>query len=672
MRWPRQAASLLAVAALLAGPPVLLTEWVGWPWDRWPDSEQARLWLREPLTEQNLTGLLVVLAWLLWAFVAYTAAVRVAVRVWAGVRWLRRLPLPTPWQATATGMAGAAAFTAGAHTSTPAVEAPVDPVVPATDTQDTFREQDRDGVAVTGGWLPYDVAEQVTAAASLWWLRRRRAYQPTPAQATTANADLAPLPPTVAAVQAATRTAPAPGPDPDPATVPAVTGPLSAQLPRGGVGLTGPGAYAAARGILVTTLLAGLRHPERARGVVITRTAVETLFGPAADGLRPGPGLRITSTTDDAAALLPPPHSHRPYTSTSPDEMPVPYGAAGSVVIMEGPPQGRLAASLADCQATAIVLALWPGVPTWHVEATGHARDLRHPADTELRLCVLDPVAATDLLAVAGHTDHTHRTAVSDAPQQRQRALVPRQASRHPPPAADPGWRLRVLGEPALFVNGTPVAVRRSAALQALAFLAVHNDGATSRQLTEALWPGLPAHRVTSRLYTTLSHLRATARTTAGAMLVEHVGDRYRLHPDHVDVDLWHLHTAIDHATTTLTTDSRPWQAIIDAYPADLASGQMWPWIEPHREALRRHVLDAYAALAAAEPDPRQALARLQDGIRVDPYNEQLHRRAVDILTDLGDHEAATNLSDRYARRLTDAGLHPDHTFRVAGHPTTT
>ncbi|MFY1577395.1 AfsR/SARP family transcriptional regulator [Verrucosispora sp. WMMD703] len=634
MRWPRHVASLLLTAVLLVGPPILLVRLVGWPSI---DSPQVALWqwVRDPLTEQNLILLLVGLAWLLWAFVAYFVTAATATRVWAGVRWLRRLPLPTPWQATATGMAGAAALTIATPTApTPDASHPGTTTTTGTDHDIVEQADTADGVALSGGWLPYEVAEQVTAAAGLVWLRRRRAYRPTRPHRHSQDAqDLAPLPSTVAAIQAATGSRP-----PPPVSAPAAGLPPIG-FPPTGVGLTGPGALDAARGLLITALLATLR--QNTVELVITRRAVDILLGPAAPHLRPGAGLRIVDTAAHATAL---PADARPSLS---------HGAEGGrrVLILDEPPRS----SLANSGATMVVLTAWPHATTWYVEAGGHTRT-SDTANAGPRVCVLDTVATTDLLTVTGHLQPPAPDTPTQ-PQPQPQVRVPRPtAPHHDTIRPDKRVLVRVLGEPALLVDGAALTVRRTAARQALVFLAVHPDGVDSHLMAEALWPGLPGQRLTGRLYTTLSELRTAART-AGLPIIDRTGDRYRLHPDHVDVDLWYFHRAVDRAAAILADPSTAWQAVVDAYAGDLAAGHAWAWLDPHRESTRRHVLYAYAALAAAAPDPRQALAYLQDGIRVDPYNADLHHRAASILTSLGEHIAAADLTDRYTRRLATAGL---------------
>ncbi|PSK63106.1 hypothetical protein B0E53_04975 [Micromonospora sp. MH33] len=700
MRWPRQVASLLFLTLLLAGPPLLLVRIVGWPVQGWPTLRQIQLWVAQPLTEQTLTTALTLFAWLVWLFLAYTVTVRALRRVRAGARWLRRMPLPTPLQATATGMAGAAAFGAAANTTTAPPAHPLamaagtlddpDGIKPAATSDDT-----RDGVVVAGGWLPHEVAEQIAAAAAMVWLRRRCTYLARPHSSPGRDKqDLAPLPATVAAVQAALA-ADQTRPPPPAGAAPAGTGDapkplpgLVAGLPPGGAGLVGDGALAAGRGLLVTALLARLRQPSGDAPVVITRAALTMLLGSAADLIRQDlPSLQVAATVDDATSFL---------TSSLTDEQPpsapeqperhdsrAALGAATPAVLILDvpPPAGRVEGALPTGAVTVVVLDAWPAAVTWQIDATGHTHDPRRATQARPRLCVLDPVATTDLLAVIGHAHpaplDTHAQHPTENGVALPRPRVPHQSTgdqrsprtRGTATAASRRLELRVLGEPAILLDGEPLTIRRSAALQILVFLTVHRDGAGSRQLVEAIWPGLPAHTLTGRLYTTLSDLRGALRSASGSPVIDHTDDRYRLNPAYLDTDLWRLQAAARHAATEVTDRLTAWQAVIDAYGGDLAAGYAWPWLESPREATRRHAIDAYAALAALQPDPRRALALLQGGIRVDPYNEDLHLRAMKALATLGDPHAISELRDSYTRRLAAAGLEPgDHFRNTAAH----
>ncbi|MFI7523779.1 hypothetical protein [Micromonospora globbae] len=682
MRWPRQLMSLLIVLGLLAGPPLLLLSLLGPPISGWPTGEQLRAWVQQPLTERTLTAALTIAAWLVWLVLAYTVAVRILARIRATARWLARLPLPTPLQATASGMAGAAVLGVGANAVTiPAPPLPV-PVGTLDSPGDTGaakhdgRAQSDAGITVPGGWLPRGVAEQITAAAALVWLRRRRDYQPhPPEQLPREDPDLAPLPTTAAAVQAALAEAPAPLAD----TAPAVVIPALADTPASGVGIIGPGALAVGRGLLVTVLLAGHRHPT-AR-LVTTRAALTRLLGSHTDSLVERlPQLAVVDTVDEAARLVvsaAQPGRARRGSETREGRTAV-AAQTPVVLLVEDDCDRRDVTPLAEAAARSrggvVVLGRWPAGPTWQADTAGHLHDPRRSDWTGPRWCVLDQIAATDLLTVIAHTQTPSGPAGPGSTSHPSLAptRVPRQANRHHPlPQAAAGRRLelRVLGEPTLLIDGQPLTVRRSAAVQILVYLAAHPDGADTRQLIDAIWPGIPRRSLTGRLYTTLSELRGVVRDACGLNLIDHTDDRYRLNPTHIQVDLWRLHDAIQHAATAVTNTTIAWQAVIDAYPDELAAGRIWPWLDPIRETIRRHVIDAHVALADAAPDTRRALTLLQAAIRIDPYNTDLHTRAVNLLTALGEHHAAHELREGYIRRLTAAGVHPgDHAGSAAAN----
>ena len=639
MNGVRRLAGAVVVVAVLAIPPWLLATFTRAHLPGWPTSARLRDWLTDPLTPATLTTGLIAVAWLLWLGMAYTVTVTAARRLRAGARWVRHLPLPTPWQAAATSIAGAAALTS-AHTPSTHPPNPPTPVT-ADELQhpSDAAQTERGGVVVPGGWLPDDTAHHIAAAAALVWLRRRRAHQP--GQPDTDATQLTPLPATVTAVQAAIADQPPP---------PAVTtGSMAAPLPPAGIRLAGDGADHAARGLLVTRLLTALRDPTDTTPVIITSNTLTRLLPSIAETAATIPGLHVVDTLEQAAALLP-----ASSTSSTADR-----GIPSLVLTVEP----ATAAPLNLPGARVVTLDAGARLPTWRVDRHGHSVD-HQTGQPRPRMCVLDGTAAADLLAVLAQPTTAAPDPAASAPARPinwAQAKIPRQASRIPPPtprrpteAAATAVQLRVLGRPALLIDSKKVTIRRSAALQILVFLAVHPDGATTTQLVHALWPGLPAHTVTGRLYTTLSDLRSTVRATSADQVVVHTEDRYHLDL-RTDVDLWRLLAAAHHSATTDAPGS--WQAVIDAYTGDLAAGHTWPWIDPPREATRRLILDAHTTAAAAQTDPHEHLRLLQAAIRIDPYNQQLHQLAADQLNALGDSAAAADLLHTHRQRLRVAGI---------------
>jgi DNA-binding SARP family transcriptional activator len=221
--------------------------------------------------------------------------------------------------------------------------------------------------------------------------------------------------------------------------------------------------------------------------------------------------------------------------------------------------------------------------------------------------------------------------------------------------------RLNVLGELRLAVDGQPVPVRRTAAWQILVLLAAHPDGVTGRHIITTIWPGPPPATITNRLYTTLSDLRTHLKPYLhDNALIVHRGQRYALDPDLIDVDLWQLRAASRAATAAITTTDRhrAHHAVITHHHGELATAHAWPWLAPQRATIRDHVINAYADLIEGLP-AAQAIELLREAISVDPYNEDLHRRAINTLIDLGDQAAAARLHDAYLHRIAVAGLQP-------------
>jgi DNA-binding SARP family transcriptional activator len=713
----RRVWSLAWLLVLLAGVPAGLVRLVGWPLpDHWPTNQEWQVWLDRPLTRTTLLDGAAIIGWLLWALLVYAVVVEILTRARRVVRAAARLrlpALPSPLQATASGMLGAAVFgmpTGSAHPPAPPAAPPPAPAALLPATADapvavaepdgpavqpvlaghpTVGERHPDlrgrGVALPdGGWITDQTAHAIAAAAAVVWWRRRHDYLPRPPTGTDRDdADLAPLPPTVTTAQDVLhgRERPDDGPeDTDDAAHDGGVAPAGdragrpiglGDLPPGGVGLTGTGAYAAARGIVAAVLLSAgpWQHPGDPQ-LITTAADLDTLLGPAAAGYRATPGLTMVDNLDDAITLL---EQHiltrarliggrRPAAD---HQAPPDAGFPPVVLLTRGPADHVTAVRLAvlllgtHLGITGALLGGWPHGQTWWVDEDGHT----HTADTTAptapvgaRLCVLTPTAAADLLTLLRQArpdpHHPSPPEPSTPPPQPVRPAVatatsgrapvpPRPRAPHPPGAAAPDGpatgpaplRLILLGTPALHRTedaGAPVPIQRTAALQILIFLAVHRRGAVSNQLIAALWPGPRPDGAAERLYTPISKLRATLRAAAGADVLIRDGDRYRLDERHIEADLWRLHTAIDRAATAVDPAERrrALRAVVDAYTGDLAAGKDWAWLATPREATRRHVVDAYVALASDEPDPHAALALLQDAVRVDPVNADLHRRA--------------------------------------------
>lgn len=250
-----------------------------------------------PLTRTVVFDAAVCAAWLLWAGLLITVIVGVLRRVARAVRRGVRLPpLPTPLQATASGLMGATLLhpahsgppapppappampaatllltpTEPGPSSAPATRSPAPPPPAAGDIRADPPESDGSAASVptAGGaradgvslpdrqWVSPVLAAVVAGAATAVWHRRSAAYRPQPpAGARRTDADLAPLPDVVTTIQYRLQAPPDAYDQDDPVICDGGPAPAKLGVPAGGVGLSGPGAADAARGLIAVALL---------------------------------------------------------------------------------------------------------------------------------------------------------------------------------------------------------------------------------------------------------------------------------------------------------------------------------------------------------------------------------------------------------------------------------
>jgi hypothetical protein len=635
------------LAVLLIGLPYVLIRYVGW---RWPLAPTWRQLVAHPFTTPVLVDLATAIVWLLWAVLLYALVVDIARRV----RRIRlRLPnLPTPVQAAASSLLGATVLTLSAP-PTPAQAAPI-PVTPATATLDqpasvpapatpppatpsASTAADR-ATATTqrpvrlpaGGWIDHHTAAAIAQAATAVWVGRRRRYIPRPTTPTAQRlADLTPLPPTVTAIQTALAAPPDDEADQDvDATDPAVPLLRPADLPGGGVGLTGPGAPDALRGLIVAALYGPGRDHEPAgddQPVVVLTTRMKHALA-----IPDTPGVLALDTIGDALTTLetmvlrrhqPPPgtpaSNDPPHPAADGTPQPLPLGVLAAHADAATVHRiAVLAALSAATDARILIHGPWPG-STWTIDADGTATS---PAGRVGRLCCLSALAAADLLQIltpnqlrvprqhqpAATTPTDHQTAAAHLPHpvSGRTALSDRDVPR-----------LQLLGRVILQVAGRPIHFKRTKALPLLTYLVLHPDIAMTKELCTALWPQLPANATKDRLSATLTSIR-NATQPLDLQLVIRDQDGYRLNREQVTVDLWQLHDAALHADTSPPDErTAAWHRVTDLYTGALADGWGYGWLDPHREAARRIALDAYTALADEQPETSQAVRLLHAAV---------------------------------------------------------
>jgi DNA-binding SARP family transcriptional activator len=331
-----------------------------------------------------------------------------------------------------------------------------------------------------------------------------------------------------------------------------------------------------------------------------------------------------------------------------------------------------------------VVLGTWPAGQTWQVNTDGTTNLDGQAKDSGPRLNILDRAAALDILDTVQQA-HPTTDDLSPAPPAVSKNVVPAQkaspdqatshdqqqpaAATAPPTrtASAPSGRLSltVLGKPTIArVDGerrTELRIRRSAGMQILIYLAVNPNGATSDELMTILWPEIRPRYARGSFHTTISDLRqylaeAVGGDQPGVEPIPRTDERYHLDARGVDIDLWAFNATVDEAATAVqpAEHAAALRKVISLYTGAVAEGHNWLWLTAYRETTRRQVLDAYVALADADPEPRQALTLIQDAIRLEPYNEDLYQRAMRLHARLGSSDGVRRTLRTLSERLAE------------------
>lgn len=344
----------------------------------------------------------------------------------------------------------------------------------ASDEPDTPTPRLDRGVTLdTGSWLDAGLVTAILAAVALIWAHRRHRYtrHPVSADPRLGDPDLAPMPAVINQIRRRTITARRHGaqpatndlPDgsvehserhdqdnPDPVEpddadesgtppavarcepgplVPSLAHPLAAVWPPAGLGLTGPGAEAAARGFMAAAIAAGgLDAPDDRTWLVMPSATTAALLGAGAVRLPHTPRLTVTADLDEALDLIEAQTLHRSRIVDAHEVHTVAEARAADSTEDPMPPvllladadtrhqRTRIAALLAQGQRLdihGVLLGSWLDGDTVVVAADGTTsradgpspRDGRHPVDIG-RLTILTPSETSDLLVTLAES-HT-------------------------------------------------------------------------------------------------------------------------------------------------------------------------------------------------------------------------------------------------------------------------
>ncbi|MBK6873830.1 MAG: LysM peptidoglycan-binding domain-containing protein [Kineosporiaceae bacterium] len=569
------------------------------------------------------------------------------------------------------------------------------------------------GVEIPGGWVSLSFAAAISAAGAMVWLRRRYRHRYAPLDdddplgddLELEDADLRPLPVVIDRMRRTVRER-APHlldpPEESRTVADYLANPterrVSIPIPDGvdlvgltdlivptGLGLTGPGADAAARALVVALVTAGGAHDVDAHGtLVIPAPTLNRLLG---ERTAPAEVHRLKITDDLAEALdlldqtyltrrrLLDEHDADDVRSlrTDPAAPPVPP----MVLVTDIPPRelrARMVAVLEQGHAveiTAVLLGEWPDGATVEVRTDGHVRQ----GDWTGRLATFDPSTAAQLLEVAREAQPdsdpcSEEPEVEGPPRAGPISVAVPAAEVAAPgteaPSSQAGSKIRVqlFGKIAILdTAGQPIPGLRQHAGGLLAYLAIHRRGADKNDILEALWPDAPVRRAAERLATEVGNLRRCLRQAATDQAnpaVVNTGGRYHLNPDVMDVDLWAFEGNLQDArnSTDHQVGIRALERAIDTATEELCSRRDYHWLEPVREQARRAAIHAHLRLAdmLSDAEPQRATTLIRAAAAMDPTNEDLAQQAIRAHVRTGDAEAIRDQLRRLRTALGNIG----------------
>ncbi|WP_394620140.1 LysM peptidoglycan-binding domain-containing protein [Lentzea sp. JNUCC 0626] len=361
-----------------------------------------------------------------------------------------------------------------------------------------------------------------------------------------------------------------------------------------GLGLTGPGALAAVRAMLIHLVATGDRQ------IVVSEHDRVLIFGDATD--LPSV-ITLVPDVDSAVDVLQ-------------------LGSRPTVLIGRARPEFE--STLSTRNASGLFLGQWNAGGTIRVHedgtvsaATPELRDVLEQA----KLYSLPLTDSAGLLRLFHEAEGAEQQADLQAP--------------------DTPLLLRVLGEIRLVRRRDDgehdvTALLTGKQLELLAYLAVHHPQEVRVEaLNAAVWPEAPSDRPRNSFNNATSRLRRALADVSGEVIGNDRKGRIRLNPDVVDTDLAIVRAAIAKG------DPGELSRILAVYQGDFADDLTSSWVEPNRESIRRDLLDALGDVSRdLIRQPRRLLAVLEQVRRIDRYNESVYRDIMTVQAGLGQLDA--------------------------------
>ncbi|WP_166029131.1 BTAD domain-containing putative transcriptional regulator [Streptomyces chilikensis] len=497
---------------------------------------------------------------------------------------------------------------------------------------------------------------------------------------------------------------------------------LDALAVPGGCTWTGPGAGAAARGLLLGILTAAER--QRPKSPTTTVVVPADLAAELVPGL-PSRFSALTQTPTLADAIQAA-EQHLISRARTDDEAdlgtPDASPASGPLVLVVTPDPahtGQLQALAARVHPRRLVLVAvgnpLPGTACWTVAADGttartdpQGRQIADP----LSLYPLTPAGGREVLDVllTAHGYHPRLPApsgrpapvpppvqdaapdIDEEPDEDARAEVPEPRSvREATPAAAlvraqprsaqrKPVRVHVLGPVTLYARGseTPFGANlRSEVHEFLALLAAHPKGLVTQDISEKL--SLARGSEQNSMKNLRRAVRRALRGATGIVEQEFIllqGELHRLHPDLIETDLADFTEGLKKSFSSgepLLDDA---VQALRHYSAPFAHGSDYLWVTSVREDLAARAIDAairlarYVERAGASTADRDTLLPLLDHLcALHPERERLAQHTIRLYQGAGRQDAAQHTFARLHRALADLDMEPDQATKALVAP---
>lgn len=211
-------------------------------------------------------------------------------------------------------------------------------------------------------------------------------------------------------------------------------------------------------------------------------------------------------------------------------------------------------------------------------------------------------------------------------------------------------------------INGEPLTFKTKKAKELFAFLLSHHRLPIHRDIIiDSLWPDHDYKRAKTYLHTCLSHLRRSLSEIGFTDVIIFQDECYTLHISSLKHDMEQLEDAYAH-TETKTTDLNELEKSVKLYTGRYLEQNDYSWSRDRASDLQEKFMSILDELIEHYRDrsPSRALAYLQIQHKFNPYSDQVIKKSMCLLLEVGQKPEALQLYENHAELLDqDLGIVP-------------